>query len=186
MTIYIIIHNDIFQYMNKRISILLVSICCHFLSHAQELTDGEYQIKVKQTGKYLAIAGAATNNGSMLVQWDNEYKRHFLFIIQHLGNNAYSIQAKHSGKYLSTEGIPKRGAKLIQWDWLNQDNQKWLIVKRTGSRYYTISCVQNNMKATLQNWGASTNRPVNGAYFFLTNDVSVANVLFDFKKNEVE
>jgi hypothetical protein len=172
--------------MNKHISIVLVGICAHFLSHAQELKDGEYMINVKQTDKYLAIAGAATNNGSLLVQWDNEYKQHFLFIIKYVGNNAYRIQAKHSGKYLSTEGIPKRGAKLIQWDWLNQDNQKWLIVKQPGSRYYTINCLQNNMKATLQYWGASTNQPKNGSYFFLTNDISVANVLFDFKKNEVE
>ncbi len=143
-------------------------------------------IKIKQTGKYLAIAGAAPNNGSLLVQWDNEYKRHFLFIIQHLGNDVYSLQAKHSGKYLSTEGMPKRGAKLIQWDWLDQDNQKWLIQKQAGSRYYTIRCLQNKMMATLQYWGASTNQPANGAYFFLTNNVSVPNLLFDFKKNEVE
>jgi Ricin-type beta-trefoil lectin domain-like len=169
----------------NNITIVLISIFCCLSSFGQTLTNGEYFIKVKQTGKYLAIAGAATNNGSRLVQWDNEYKQHFMFTIQHLGNNVYSLEVKHSRKYLSTEGTPQTGAKLIQWDWLNQDNQKWYIIQQPGSRYYTISCLQNNMKATLQYWGASTNQPANGSYFFLKNDISVPHLLFDFKKNEV-
>ncbi len=153
-------------------------------TNGQGLTDGEYFVKVNQTGKYLAIAGAEAKNGAWLIQWDNEYTQHFMFIIKHLGNEVYTLKAKHSGRYLSTEGSPKRGAKLVQWDWLNQDNQKWIIIKQAGSRGYSISCLQNGMKATLQYWGASSMQPVNGSYFYLTDDISISSVVFDFKKNE--
>jgi Ricin-type beta-trefoil lectin domain-like len=153
---------------------------------AQALTDGEYLIKVNQTGKYLAISGANRDNGAWLIQWDNEYTSHFRFILKHLGNNVYTLQAKHSGKYLSVEGIPKRGAKVLQWDWMDQDNQKWIIIKRNGASGYSISSFQNNMRVTMQHWGASTTQPGNGAYTFITDDISVSLPVFDFKKNETD
>ena len=163
---------------------LLVCFTCGS-SFSQTLPNGEYLIKINQTGKYFAIAGADKNNGTWAIQWDNEYSSHFRFILTHLGNNVYTIKAKHSGKFLSTEGEPKAGAKIIQWDWLNQDNQKWYILPQPGSKGYVISSFQNKMRVVLQYWN-STVTPQNGAYFFLQGDMNMRPMILDFKKNETD
>lgn len=152
---------------------------------SQPLANGEYFIKIKQTGKYFAISGASKDNGTWAIQWDNEYSSHFRFILSHLGNNVYTIKAKHSGRYLSVEGESKAGAKLVQWDWLNQDNQKWYIQQQPGSKGYIISSFQNKMRVVLQNWNSSATPP-NGAYFFLQGDMNMRPMILDFKKNETE
>lgn len=168
--------------MNK-IIMIAASILCSYFSMAQTLSNGEYFIKVNRTGKYLAITGASKDNGARLVQWDNEYSTHFRFILTHLGNGIYTLKAKQSGKYISTEGAATQGAKLIQWDWQNQDNQKWYIRAHAGGRGYLLICVQNNMKTIMQNWGATTDQPKNGSYLFLSNALP-QDMILDFKKNE--
>lgn len=153
---------------------------------AQALTDGEYFIKVNQTGKYIAVAGAAVNNGAELIQWDNEYKAHFKFIVKTLTPGIYSLKAVHSGRYLSTDGKnPVRGSRLLQWDWLNQDNQKWLIQPHKNGKGYVIRSVTNGMKVIMQHWNAGTATPQNGAVLLLTDDISTPDMILDFKKNEV-
>lgn len=164
--------------MNKIVAILLTFFVTAV--QAQTLTDGEYLIKINKTGKYVAVAGAATNNGAGVVQWDNEYKAHFKFIIKNLGGNVYSIKASHSGKFISTEGNAVRGAKIIQWDWLNQDNQKWRIENTAAGN--TITCVQNNQRLYLSGLNAATATPANGAYFICNSDEPAMN--FIFRKNE--
>ncbi|MGN6420781.1 MAG: RICIN domain-containing protein [Pseudobacter sp.] len=151
----------------------------------QTLTDGEYMIKIFDTGKFLAIAGGSNNNGANLIQWDKEYGRHFFFLLKHLGNNVYTVQLKHSGKFLSTQGVPAAGAKLIQWDWKDQDNQKWIIQKQKGSRGYVISSFQNRMRMVVQHFNSSVT-PGNGAYAFLQGDNTMRPMVLDFKKNEVD
>ncbi len=167
----------------KKMLLSCFVICYAFITQAQTLSNGDYFIKIKETGKYFAIAGAGKGNGSRAIQWNNEYSPHFIFILKHLGNNVYTLKAKHSGKYLSTEGAPTAGAKLIQWDWLGQDNQKWYILPQKGSTGYVLSCYQNNMKVVLQHWNSNTTPP-NGGYFFLQGDMNMRSMLLDFKKNE--
>lgn len=163
-----------------------VGILSALTGMSQTLTDGEYYIKVKDTGKFLAIAGANKSNGAWLVQWDNEYKTHFSFILTHLGNNVYTLKSKYTGKYLSTEGNADPGAKLIQWDWLNQDNQKWYILPApNGAKGFVLSCFKNGLRANLQHWNSSVT-PGNGAYFFLQRDMNMRLMILDFKKNEIE
>ena len=156
--------------------------------YAQSLTDGEYMIKINQTGKYLAIAGAATNNGAWAIQWDMEVKNHFLFNVKKIGNDIYSLQAKHSGRFLSSDGeSPKRGAKVLQWDWLGQDNQKWIITRAdNGVKGWKVRCLKNSMRLVIQDWNTVTTSPGNGAYFMLTNDETSPFMLVDFKRNETD
>lgn len=167
--------------MNK-VTFWVCCLCMTGTAYAQPLTDGEYLIKVNQTGKYLAVAGAATTNGAMLIQWDNEYKAHFKFILKNIGNNIYSIKAAHSGRYISTEGNAVRGAKIIQWDWQNQDNQKWRIEKSATG--YTVTCIQNGQRLYLSGSNAATSTPANGAYFICNSDAPAMN--FTFRKNETD
>jgi len=171
--------------MNRLLFLLLLTLTGWLNSFGNPLSNGEYFIKINQTGKYLAIAGAAKDNGSRMIQRDNEYKQHFMFILRHLGSNVYTLKAKHSGKFLSTEGAPARGAKIIQWDWLGQDNQKWVILPHASGKGYVMSCFQNNMRMIMQHWN-STVTPTNGAYFFLNDEVAMTPMILDFKKNEVD
>jgi Ricin-type beta-trefoil lectin domain-like len=171
--------------MKQFLSIFFLCIAGVISANAQALSDGEYLIKINQTGKYIAIAGASKDNGAWAIQWDNEYSSHFRFMVKHIGNNVYTLQAKHSGKYLSTLGSPAAGAKLIQWDWLNQDNQKWYILPQKGSNGYVLSCYQNNMKVVTQYWNANI-QPRNGEYFFLQGNRNIVSMVLDFKKNETD
>lgn len=168
--------------------LFICSIFCFTILYtsARQPEDGEYMIKVNQTGRYLAIDGAAANNGAFAVQWDMEVKTHYFFILKRLDKNVYSIRAKHSGRYLSSEGEnPRRGAKVLQWDWLNQDNQKWLITPAdNGAKGWKVRCYKNYLRLTLQNWNAATATPGNGSQFMLTDEEQQPFMLVDFKKNE--
>ncbi len=166
--------------------VYILFLCCGFYTATgQALTDGEYFIKINQTGKFVAVAGAAVNNGAELIQWDNEYKAHFKFILKSLGADIYSLKAVHSGRYLSTDGQhPVRGARLLQWDWLNQDNQKWLIQPHKNGKGYVMRSVSNGMKVIMQHWNAATATPQNGAVLLITDDISTPDMILDFKKNE--
>jgi hypothetical protein len=168
--------------------LIALAYCCLLAIPAawsQTLSNGEYLIKINDTGKFFAIAGASNANGARMIQWDNEYSNHFRFILTHLGNNVYTLKAKHSGKFISTEGTPAAGAKLIQRDWLDQDNQKWLILKQPGSRGYVMSCYQNQLKVVYRNFNSRVT-PVNGDYFFLQADRNMRSMVLDFKKNEAQ
>lgn len=168
---------------------LITLACCCLLAipaaWSQTLSNGEYLIKINDTGKFFAIADASNANGARMIQWDQEYSNHFRFILTHLGNNVYTLKAKHSGKFISTEGTPAAGAKLIQWDWLDQDNQKWLILKQPGSRGYVMSCYQNQLKVVYRNFNSRVTS-VNGDYFFLQADRNMRSMVLDFKKNEAQ
>lgn len=51
----------------------------------------------------------------------------------------YKIKINQTGKYLAIEGISKdNGARLVQWDFVNQDNHKF-VLKKLGGGYYEIS-----------------------------------------------
>lgn len=152
---------------------------------SQTLTDGEYMIRIFDTGKFFAIAGGSSNNGANLIQWDKEYGRHFFFLLKHIGNDVYTIQSKQSGKFLSTAGTPVAGAKLVQWDWKDQDNQKWIIQKQNGTKGYVISSFQNQLRVVIQHFNSYVT-PGNGAYAFLQPDASMRAMILDFKKNEVD
>ncbi|MET0465952.1 MAG: RICIN domain-containing protein [Chitinophagaceae bacterium] len=169
----------------KRVIMFMLTAMILVNVDAQVLKDGEYYIRINDTGKFLAIAGAGKANGARLIQWDNEYRTHFSFIITHLGNDIYTVKSKHSGKFLSTDGAPAAGAKIIQWDWLDQQNQQWRIMKQKGSRGYVMSSAANNMRVVMQHWNSSVT-PGNGAYLFLSGDNTMRGMVLDFKRNEVD
>ncbi|WP_276483717.1 RICIN domain-containing protein [Paraflavitalea pollutisoli] len=167
----------------KRLSILLTVLMTSVAALSQRLINGEYLIKINDTGRYLSIAGAGMTNGARLIQWDKGYDNHFRFILTHLGNDVYTLQSRHSGKFLSTEGAPRPGAKLIQWDWVNQDNQKWVIVPVKGSRGYAMSAYTGGLKVVIQHFNSLVT-PANGAYSYLQGDPYFRTMILDFKKNE--
>jgi Ricin-type beta-trefoil lectin domain-like/Thiol-activated cytolysin len=64
--------------------------------------------------------------------------------IQGLSNGIYFIKVNATGKYLGVEGVSKdNGARLVEWDFANQDNHKFYIEKRADG-YYTIKALHSN------------------------------------------
>jgi Ricin-type beta-trefoil lectin domain-like len=56
----------------------------------------------------------------------------------------YFIRINETGKYFGIEGInPNNGARLVQWDFANQDNHKFQITKAADGYYY-IKAMHSN------------------------------------------
>lgn len=154
-------------------SVILWSLCAIlFPVAAQQLQDGEYYIKVNATGKYLAIEGISQENSARLVQWDFVNQPNHKFIVKRYSDQRlgvyYTLQPVHSGKYVSVEGKTTRGAKIIQYDWANQDNQRWYIDPDKNG--WQIKSVEHQYRISVSGFNAATYTPGNGAYFIINND----------------
>jgi len=56
----------------------------------------------------------------------------------------YFIKVNETGKYFGIEGVnPNNGARLVQWDFANQDNHKFQIIK-SADGYYFIKAMHSN------------------------------------------
>lgn len=74
-------------------------------------------------------------------------------IAQSLSDGEYFIKINATGRYLAIEGIShENGARLVQWDFVNQGNHKF-ILKHLGHNTYTIQAVHS--KKYLSAEGAS-------------------------------
>lgn len=61
-----------------------------------------------------------------------------------VNEGVYFIRINETGKYFGIEGVnPNNGARLIQWDYANQDNHKFEI-KRAADGYYYIKAMHSN------------------------------------------
>lgn len=170
--------------MNKPVILLLLALIARLGTAAQVLEDGEYFIKVNATGRYLAISGGNQDNNAQLVQWDFANQRNHKFQIRYHADaargNYYTIRAQHSGRYLSTQGSTQRGSRIIQYDWVNQDNQRWILEK--SGRGWKIICLDQLMRIYLSGFNAATHTPGNGSHFIINNDDPP--MYFTFQKNE--
>ena len=96
--------------------ILLITLCC--CNYFEMITAQNMQRAVNMS--------AATNN------------------TQALATGVYFIKVNTTGKYLGIEGVNKaNGARLVEWDFANQDNHKFFIEQRADG-YYTIKALHSN------------------------------------------
>lgn len=74
---------------------------------------------------------------------------------QPLPEGVYMIHVLSTHKYLAIEGISQaNGARLVQWDYANQDNHKFVITKNRDGATYTIRSKHSGK--VLDAFGAST------------------------------
>lgn len=72
----------------------------------------------------------------------------------------YKIKINQTGKYLAIEGISKEnGARLVQWDYVDQDNHKFYI-RNIGDGYFTISAVHSGRFINAAGQGKADGTPV--------------------------
>ncbi|MFY8004278.1 MAG: RICIN domain-containing protein, partial [Chitinophagaceae bacterium] len=106
----------------------------------------------------------------------------------HLGSNVYTIQAVHSKRFLSSNGqTPTAGSNIIQWDWVNQDNQKWIIKKALSGNGYIVTSWVNELNVIVENYGAVTASPKMGSPLKLISNSSLRPMTIDFipSKNQL-
>lgn len=69
---------------------------------------------------------------------------------QTVSDGEYFIQVNTTKKYIAIEGISQdNGAKLVQWDFANNPNHKF-IIKNTGNNLYTIKAVHSGKYLSLE------------------------------------
>ncbi|MER6951967.1 ThuA domain-containing protein [Nonomuraea sp. NPDC000554] len=102
------------------------------------LSDGSYQLKNVKSGKCLDVPGGSTAAGTELVQWtchpasapDQVNQR---FIPAATGQD-YRLTSAASGLCLGIAGSsPADGGKLIQWNCINVDDQKFRFTPVAGA-----------------------------------------------------
>ena len=72
----------------------------------------------------------------------------------------YKIKINQTGKYLAIEGVSKEnGARLVQWDYVDQDNHKFYI-RNIGDGYFTISAVHSGRFINAAGQGKADGTPV--------------------------
>ena len=95
--------------------------------------DGSwYKIQVVQTGKYLTVSNAGTENGTPIVQWDYEGKKNQKFQVKKHSDGTYSFFAGHTNKSICADKGDNREGDLIIQNTLSEYFGKWYLSKLTN------------------------------------------------------
>lgn len=103
--------------------------------------DGEYYFRNAFSAKNLDVAGASTQNGGNVQQWNINQQVAQQFNVIEAGNGVYHIQSKASNKYLDIDaGKTTNGANAFQWSFdPNARNQQFIIIKTTDNFYQLVA-----------------------------------------------
>ena len=148
--------------------------------------DGYYKIKSKSTGKCLDVKGISSQNGAVLQLWDDvngDNQKWKLTEIEADTNissgNTYKITSKQSNKSLEiTKGLTDNGVRLQQWDYNDEDYQKWVFEHVKGD-YYKIVNKKSNKVIDVKD--LATN---NGTMIHQWDYVGKDNQLWRFEKDK--
>lgn len=88
-----------------------------------------YKIRVVQTGKYLSVSNAGTENGTPIVQWDYENKKNQKFQVKKHVDGTYSFFAGHTNKSICADIGDNREGDLIIQNTLSEYFGKWYVSK---------------------------------------------------------
>lgn len=117
---------------------------------AQYFTDGVYTITAKHSGLVLGT------NGSAVQQQTFTGAENQLWRIQNIGASHFKISSVASGKVMDISGASREvGAKLLQYEWSDDFNQKWQLID-CGNGYHRFVSV-NTLGKALEVSGGSKN-----------------------------
>ncbi|WP_051200168.1 RICIN domain-containing protein [Flavobacterium subsaxonicum] len=90
--------------------------------------NGQYYIRVKSTGMYLALASTSTVDGIKVQQKSFTNDNTSKWTVASLGNGYYRIDNVYSGKALDVTDVSTANGALIQvWAYGGGDNQQWQL-----------------------------------------------------------
>ena len=98
---------------------------------------GTFVVK-NPNGLVLDIDGCSKNDNASLIAWTTNGGNNQKFLIEAQTDGSSKITASHSGKALTCLG----DGKVVQSEWKNSDNQKWLIAQ-LDKGFVKFICKQN-------------------------------------------
>ncbi|WP_319789608.1 RICIN domain-containing protein [Streptomyces sp. 3MP-14] len=117
-------------------------------------TSAYYQLVNRHSGKALDIEGAATDDGTAVVQWTPGTGAHQQFQFVSAGDGHYRLRARHSGKVVDVaQGSTADGATVHQWTDNNGPNQQFSVVDTDGG---FVQLVNRNSGKALDVWESAT------------------------------
>ncbi len=103
------------------------------------LANGTYKLIARHSGKAMDANGAATTNGTQIIQWTYHSGANEQWTVTSLGSGLYKIIGVQSGKSIDISNWgTANGTKVQLWDYLAGTNQKFFF-NATGGGYYEIS-----------------------------------------------
>ena len=127
-------------------------------------TSNDFAIINKNSGKYLEIKSALTNEGAESGQWGITDHWCQKWNFEDAGNGSYRIKNMNSGLYLDIESESTvDGAKAIQSSYAERDSQIWLleeteegychIVNKNSGKYLEVFSNSTEDGASVGQWG---------------------------------
>ena len=120
------------------------------------IADGEYSINVNSNSNIVVeAAGSNTDNNGRIQIW-KDYDVKAQRVTVKYENNCYKIALSHSGKcFTSKDRSIKVNTEVVQYDWENDESQKW-IIRQNGNGSIGIVPLNNwnlaiNIKEKIQN-----------------------------------
>ncbi|SDY26303.1 Pectate lyase [Evansella caseinilytica] len=121
---------------------LLLSIFSAAASAAETASFNEnsyYHLLNVNSGKYLEVENAVTENGGNVRQWENTNCQCQEWRINQNSDGFYEIVNRNSGKALDVYArSTENGGNIVQWDRNGGSNQQWRLVQ-SGSSYKLVS-----------------------------------------------
>lgn len=116
-------------------------------------SNGTFIIVNRKSGKTLDVSGAATANGSGVIQWGGNGGTNQRWTLTALSGGYYSIVGLPSGRALEVyQSSTVDSATVDIWDYSGGNNQQWQFIS-LGSGYYRI--VNRNSGKDLEVTGQS-------------------------------
>ena len=105
--------------------------------------NGTYKIAVNANKNKVVEASASNTENNGILQIWKDYNVRAQKVKVEYDNGFYKISMVNSGKYLTVKNNERvNGAQVVQYDWLNQDGQKW-IIRQNGNNTIGILPIKN-------------------------------------------
>lgn len=137
-----------------------------------EVGDGYVFLKAKHSGKCAQVNGASPANGAAITQWDCVNQDNVKWALKPVGesngNKYYNIVNKATGKCMQVDGAARTdGARISQWDCVDQDNVKWSL--------RTAPAARGNLTNDTEGWDT------NGFGLSVSRSDSLSDLIFSWK-----
>ena len=140
------------------------------------IKNGEYRISPRANYNIVIEASASnTDNNGILQVWQ-DYKVSAQRLNLEYVEGYYKISLNHSGKYLTAKNGMSNGAEIVQYDWTNEDNQKWAITEEIQNGLVISPISNKNLVITIK--GSLKN----GSKLYLSTAQNSNNQLFYFEE----
>ena len=125
---------------------------------ANIVSDGQYAVINRKSGKALHPSANGTANGTALVQATYTTSINMRWAVETLGGNQYRLRKVTNTRYATIPGSSTSDVNVTINDWLNTNNQKFTFTGNHGT-YYSLIFVHSGKAMTV--YGASMNENAN-------------------------